>query len=124
MTEKRFVADNEYVMQDNQVYVVCGGEHSADVVATALNELLDENKLLKHDYGQLQYEMSQIIEEYNKLEIENEGLKQENKHLRCTIESNSQDDYIDYLENQNDRLKEIIESLSNNDKIVFMNCND
>ena len=55
---------------------------------------------------------------------ENDALKRENKHLRCTIESNSQDDYIDYLENQNDRLKEIIESLSNNDKIVFMNCND
>ena len=47
MTEKRFVADNEYVMQDNQVYVVCSGEHSADVVATALNELLDENEQLK-----------------------------------------------------------------------------
>ena len=40
----------------------------------------------------------------NDLKRENEELKKENKHLRCTIESNSQDDYIDYLEKQNKRL--------------------
>ena len=47
MTEKRFIADNGYVMQDGEVYVVCKGEHSADVVATALNELIEENEQLK-----------------------------------------------------------------------------
>ena len=47
MTEKQFIADNEYVMQNGQVYVVCGGEHSADVVATALNELISENEQLQ-----------------------------------------------------------------------------
>ena len=34
---------------------------------------------------------------------------------------NSQDDYIDYLEKQNKRLKERIEELASNDKIVFLN---
>ena len=47
MTEKRFIADNEYVMQDDEVYVVCKGEHSADVVATALNELIEDNRQYK-----------------------------------------------------------------------------
>ena len=47
MTEKRFYNDGKYVMQNGEVYVVCGGEHSADVVATALNELLDETEQLK-----------------------------------------------------------------------------
>lgn len=56
----------------------------------------------------------------NRLTEENEQLKKENKHLRCTIESNSQDDYIDYLKKQNEMLKERIEELASNDKIVFM----
>ena len=57
MTKKRFIADNEYVMQNGQVYVVCGGEHSADVVATALNELISENKQLKEKIKQLEQEL-------------------------------------------------------------------
>lgn len=53
MTRKRFVADNEYVMQNEEVYVVCGGKHSADVVATALNESLDEIEQLKKENNEL-----------------------------------------------------------------------
>lgn len=96
MTKKRFYTEGRYVMQDKEVYVICNGEHSADVVATALNELLEENK----------------------------QLKQENKRLRRIIESNNQLDYIDYLEKQNERLKERIAELASNDKIVFMNEQD
>lgn len=47
MTEKRFVQNTNLVMQNNEVYVVCGNEHSADVVTTALNELVEENEQLK-----------------------------------------------------------------------------
>ena len=47
MTEERFYIEDKYVMQDGEVYVICSGEHNADVVATVLNELLDENKKLK-----------------------------------------------------------------------------
>ena len=49
MTEKRFYTDGQYVMQDGEVYVICNGEHNADVVATALNELLDKNEELKRE---------------------------------------------------------------------------
>ena len=47
MTKKRFYPEGRYVMQDKEVYVICNGGHSADVVATALNELLEENSQLK-----------------------------------------------------------------------------
>ena len=63
------------------------------------------------------------VKEYD-LAKENRKLKKENKFLRCTIESNSQDDYIDYLKKQNERLKERITELASNDKIVFMNGQD
>lgn len=96
MTKKRFYPEGKYVMQYGEVYVICNGEHSADVVATALNELLEKNK----------------------------RLKQENKHLRRIVESNNQLDHIDYLEKQNERLKERITELASNDKIVFMNEQD
>lgn len=39
-----------------------------------------------------------VCDKLNIIMEENEQLKKENKHLRCTIESNSQDDYIDFLE--------------------------
>ena len=53
MTKKRFYTEGRYVMQDKEVYVICNGEHSADVVATALNELLDENEQLKEENNEL-----------------------------------------------------------------------
>ena len=53
MIKQRFYTDGQYVMQDGEVYVICSGKHNADVVATALNELLDENgKLKKYNKGQ------------------------------------------------------------------------
>ena len=52
MTEKRFYTDGKYVMQDEGLYVICNGEHDADVVATALNELL-EVKREKERYKRL-----------------------------------------------------------------------
>lgn len=61
-----------------------------------------------------------VCDKLNIIMEENEQLKKENKHLQCTIESNSQDDYIDFLEKQNEMLKERIEELAGNDKIVFM----
>ena len=49
---------------------------------------------------------NELKERVKELEDENKQLKKENKHLQCTIESNSQDDYIDFLEKQNKMLKE------------------
>ena len=48
----------------------------------------------------------EVIDVLNKQSEQIKELEKENKFLRCTIESNSQDDYIDYLEKQNERLKE------------------
>ena len=77
MTEKRFYTDGQYVMQDGEVYVVCGGEHSADVVATALNESLDEIEQLKKSYQVLADMCDKYKELKDSLENENECLKKE-----------------------------------------------
>lgn len=68
MTEKRFYNDGKYVMQNGEVYVVCGGEHSADVVATALNELLDETEQLKKDNEHLETCFKMAEKRINRLE--------------------------------------------------------
>lgn len=68
MTEKRFYNDGKYVMQNGGVYVVCGGEHSADVVATALNELLEENKQLKEKNATIKGKIINAMIESNKVE--------------------------------------------------------
>ena len=47
MTEKRFINVNHEIWQGNDVWCVAGGEHCADVIATALNELIKENEQLK-----------------------------------------------------------------------------
>lgn len=57
MTEnKRFIAVDECVMQDNEVYIVCKGEHNADVVATALNEFYERNEHLEKENQKLKDE--------------------------------------------------------------------
>lgn len=68
MTGKRFVQNTNLVMQNNEVYVVCGDEHSADVVTTALNELINENEQLKQrlkEYQQELYCKDRVLEENN-----------------------------------------------------------
>ena len=75
MTEKRFYTDGQYVMQKGEVWVVAGGEHSADVIATALNELIEERNKLQFDYN-MEVLTRQSIEKKNKqLEKENLDLK-------------------------------------------------
>lgn len=92
-----------------------------------LTECLDARKAYKDDWkacvsycDTYKDEIHTYKDNIEGLKEENEQLKKENKHLRCTIESNSQDDYIDFLEKQNEMLKERIEELASNDKIVFM----
>ena len=53
MIKQRFYTDGQYVMQDGEVYVICSGKHNADVVATALNESLDEIEQLKKENKEL-----------------------------------------------------------------------
>lgn len=79
MTEKRFCVQERCVVDntDNETFEF-SFQVDAEIICEKLNEIADEN----------------------------EQLKKENKHLRCTIESNSQDDYINYLKKQNEQLKQ------------------
>lgn len=71
--------------------------------------------------GEITLWKEEVISLLNEQDKTIKKLVKENKHLRCIIKSNSKDDYIDYLEKQNERLTERITELACNDKIVFMN---
>ena len=91
-----------------------------------LTEYLDARKAYKDDWkacvsycDTYQDEIYTYKDNIEGLKEENEELKKENKDLQYTIDKCNYD-YIDYLEKQNEMLKERIEELTNNDKIVFM----
>lgn len=85
MTEKRFYTDGQYVMQDREVYVVCGGKHSADVVATALNELLDKNEELKEERDYFERKKCEYHNKWNLAHLDNINLRKENKCLKAKL---------------------------------------
>lgn len=130
MSEKRF----EYSVEEKGPLIYDNDGVDDYYFLNKPKEMEDFIKLLNRneEYWQEKYDV--LLNRYNKqlklnieqdreirqLKEENEELKKENKHLQCTIESNSQDDYIDFLEKQNEMLKERIEELASNDKIVFM----
>jgi hypothetical protein len=57
MTKKRFVNKGKDIFQYGEWWCSAGGEHCADVIATAMNELIKENEQLKqrntNQYNQL-----------------------------------------------------------------------
>ena len=130
MSEKRF----EYSVEEKGPLIYDNDGVDDYYFLNKPKEMEDFIKLLNRneEYWQEKYDV--LLNRYNKqlklnieqdreirqLKEENEELKKENKHLQCTIESNSQDDYIDFLEKQNEMLKERIEELASNDKTVFM----
>ena len=86
MTEnKRFVQNTNLVMQNNEVYVVCGNEHSADVVATALNELINENEQLKSKLFDCQLELEHSKESVDDAYWELTKIKKENEKLKSKL---------------------------------------
>lgn len=102
MSEKRYHTDGQYVVQAKGVYVVCGGKHSADVVATALNELLDENRQLKEENEQLK-------QAYQTLKSRHSLLHDECLEAECDRDSLKKD--VISLEKENEQLKkELFES--------------
>lgn len=82
MTKKQFYTDGQYVMQDGEVYVICNGKHNADVVATALNELLEENKQLKQSFDKSLLSHAKTCDDYRALSKKNKRLKEENEQLK------------------------------------------
>lgn len=83
---KRFIPVYECVTQDNEVYVVCKGEHNADVVVTALNEFYERNEYLKKENEQLKQENKSLHKEIEELKKENEQLKRFITSMGFTIE--------------------------------------
>ena len=81
MTE-RFYTEGKYVMQDGEVYVICSGEHNADVVATALNELLTENEELKELGDYFERKKCEYHNKWNLVHLDNINLRKENEKLK------------------------------------------
>ena len=61
MTTKRFTIYGKEIIQDNEVWCIANSEYCADIIATAMNELNDENEQLKSDldYFQRTYEIEE-----------------------------------------------------------------
>ena len=53
MIEKRFKNIGKDIFQYGEWWCSANGEHCADVIATAINELIEENKQLKNKIGVL-----------------------------------------------------------------------
>ena len=78
MTEnKRFVNNGKDIFQYGEWWCSANGEHCADVIATAINELIEENEQLKKDATILIYS--------------NQDYRQENENLKKQL------DYIQNL---------------------------
>ena len=54
MAGKRFQNQSKDIFQYGEWWCSAGGEHCADVIATALNELLEENEQLKKENKRLE----------------------------------------------------------------------
>ena len=81
MTKKRFVNKGKDIFQYGEWWCGAGGEHCADVIATAINELLEENEQLKKSVKRQQdsnNECAKLIQEQQK---ENEQLKADKQSL-------------------------------------------
>lgn len=53
MTDKRFVNKGKHIFQYGEWWCSANGEHCADVIATAMNELYEENEQLKKENYEL-----------------------------------------------------------------------
>lgn len=79
---KRFVNMGNEIYLNGEWWCSAGGEHCADVIATALNELIDDNEYLKQE---IERNISSFKENNRKrleLEKENKELEKENESLR------------------------------------------
>ena len=123
MTGKRFVNKGKDIFQYGEWWCSAGGEHCADVIATALDMLLDENEKLKNENQKLDEKVclltrdliktksyEQLEKELNRIKNENEELKKENQELRMSprVDVNEIESLIcenQQLQNENEQLK-------------------
>ena len=78
MSGKRFENVGKDIFQYNEWYCSAGGEHCAEVIAEALNILIEENNELKQSNKYLQGQ----LEDYSNVEIDNIELRDENQQLK------------------------------------------
>ena len=76
---ERFVSEGKDILQYGEWWCSAGGEHCADVIATALNMILDENERLKNAIGYYYEEHKRCVDNYvdkiKEVEKENENIK-------------------------------------------------
>ena len=86
---ERFVSEGKDILQYGEWWCSAGGEHCADVIATALNMITDENEGLKNMVGYSYEEHKRCVDNYvdkiKEVEKENDELKQEIKQLQFRI---------------------------------------
>lgn len=76
MTAKRFTINGKEIIQDKQVWCIAGSEHCADVIATAMNELHEENRKLQRHLDVMRSGALTDDKRIKELYDENEQLKQ------------------------------------------------
>lgn len=74
MTAKRFINKGKDILQYGEWWCSANGEHCADVIATAINELIKENEQLKHQLSQQEME---YVTDCHRLAEENMQLQEE-----------------------------------------------
>lgn len=79
MTEnKRFTVYGKEIVQGDECWAVAYSEYNADVIATALNELAEENKDLEEARSYYQENFLTMKTERNQLKKENKQLQERN----------------------------------------------
>ena len=63
MTENRFKNVGKDILQYGEWWCSAGGEHCADVIATAINELIEENEQLKQRNNFLKKQFDRVCSE-------------------------------------------------------------
>lgn len=79
MTEKRFVNKGKDIFQYGEWWCSANGEHCADVIATAMNELIEENEQLRNALKELKEIGDYQADRIQELSDDNEQLKERNK---------------------------------------------
>lgn len=113
MSEKQFECEGNEIIQNNEVWAIAYSEYNADVITTALNTLIDENKELKKENEQLQNDATVLIYSNQEYRKKNEELQERNnrqaeslKELRTLIEK---EDWK--------TLKQIIQDIKNEEQL-------
>lgn len=90
MTEKQFTVYGKEIVQDDECWAVAYSEYNADVIATALNELAEENKKLQSiNQDHCDY-IADVEADFVRLEKENKELMkldENRKEYQRTLES-------------------------------------